>query len=364
VPQVLLEIEKRGVPPVQPLAKPGRCSNVLRGLPEEKAREVLEAASRFRLGRKAARLARLAEIHGLDEALYQALAVTLGYKTNQLPFALLAQRLPLALLLKNREDAGALLFGVAGFIDFTDFSQFDSETRSYLRNLWESWWTRRIEFQRIGLLKSEWRFSGVRPANDPHRRVAALLEMTRHWAQLRKLAKSCKVGPLRKFFATLGMPNHLGPEGELSSGSGADFWRFHYSFHSPRLQRGMALVGDSRVSEMLANVFFPFAILSDPDLWSSYSELPATLSNRRAETAAVRLFGRDGRGPVFLRKVMYQQGLLQIYEDFCSYDASDCIRCPFPEQCVNLPWMQPELRPGSLGNSPTPGSGGPGSGLV
>jgi hypothetical protein len=27
-----------------------------------------------------------------------------------------------------------------------------------------------------------------------------------------------------------------------------------------------------------------------------------------------------------------QQGLLQVYEDFCLRDASDCARCRFPEQ--------------------------------
>ena len=330
VPQVLLEVEKREVSPVQPLARPGRCSRILRSLAEEKALEVIEAAARFRLGKKAARLALLAEIHGPDEALYQALAVTLGYKSNQLPFALLAQRLPLTLLQKNREDADAMLFGVAGFIDFTDLSRFQPETRAYLRSLWERWWTRRIEFQRVVLSKADWRFNGLRPANDPHRRVAALLEITRHWPQLRTLANRCKVGPIRKFFSSLG-------SGCLGSGFGSDFWRFHYSFYSARLERGLALVGESRVSEMLANVFFPFAILSEPALWDSYKELPATLSNRRAETAAIRLFDRDRTAPLFLKKIVYQQGLLQIYEDFCSYDASDCLRCPFPEQCVNLP---------------------------
>jgi hypothetical protein len=30
--------------------------------------------------------------------------------------------------------------------------------------------------------------------------------------------------------------------------------------------------------------------------------------------------------------VAHQQGLLQIYEDFCLQDNSDCAQCPFPEQ--------------------------------
>ena len=34
----------------------------------------------------------------------------------------------------------------------------------------------------------------------------------------------------------------------------------------------------------------------------------------------------------FLKSVTHQQALLQIYEDFCMQDNSDCAQCPFPEQ--------------------------------
>jgi hypothetical protein len=60
--------------------------------------------------------------------------------------------------------------------------------------------------------------------------------------------------------------------------------------------------------------------------------LPARLTNRRLETAVTRLFGDDPRQRTFVRTVVNQQGLLQIYEDFCLQDNSDCAHCPFPEQ--------------------------------
>ena len=78
-----------------PLAVPGRCVAPLRDLEPAAVRSVLEAAAQFRLRRKAARLAQLREVHGTDEALYQALAEALGYKSNKLPFVLLSQRVPL-----------------------------------------------------------------------------------------------------------------------------------------------------------------------------------------------------------------------------------------------------------------------------
>jgi hypothetical protein len=102
----------------------------------------------------------------------------------------------------------------------------------------------------------------------------------------------------------------------------------------------MALIGQSRVADILANVLFPFWTAHDNEastspnahLWSEYAKLPAQLSNRRLETAATRLFGSDPRRKQFLRTVARQQGLLQIYEDFCMQDNSDCVQCPFPEQ--------------------------------
>ena len=37
----------------------------------------------------------------------------------------------------------------------------------------------------------------------------------------------------------------------------------------------------------------------------------------------------------FTRTIAHQQALLQIYEDFCLQDNSDCEHCPFPEQMKN-----------------------------
>jgi hypothetical protein len=82
-------------------------------------------------------------------------------------------------------------------------------------------------------------------------------------------------------------------------------------------------------------VLFPFWLAEDADIWDEYAKLPAYLSNRRLETAGTRLFGTDRRCAQFLKTVAHQQGLLQIYEDFCMQDNSDCAQCPFPEQMAN-----------------------------
>jgi hypothetical protein len=63
--------------------------------------------------------------------------------------------------------------------------------------------------------------------------------------------------------------------------------------------------------------------------------LAAEQSNRRVEVAAARLFATDQRRIELLKSAAAQQGLLQIYEDFCMQDQSDCAACLFPRQVAH-----------------------------
>lgn len=317
VPQVLLDVSRLDEPPnLQPDAKLGHCAGPLRELPEEKVRDVLLGAAMHRLTRKGAALARMIELHGADEALYQALAATLGYKNNKLPFTLLAQRLPLRTVRAGKGIGDALLFGVAGFLNEPDLAAFAPDTRSYLRGLWEKWWPERAKLERLTISPKLWNLGGQRPANHPQRRLAALAELTRHWPRLRALRDACNPASIREFFASLS----------------DDYWDFHYTVTSKAAPRRMALVGDSRVTDMLVNVFFPLAMTSNPDRAIGFKNLPAPLANRRVEVAALRLFGDQPLAATLLKSAAMQQGMLQIYEDFCMRDATDCAACLFPHQ--------------------------------
>jgi len=317
VPQVRLDLGMAGKAPPNPLplAMPGRCVAPLRDMEMAKVRGVLEGAAQFRAQRKARRLARLREAHGEDEALYQGLAETLGYKANKLPFALLSQRAPVRMLRRTGE-VDALLFGVAGFLKPEDFPDAEADTKAYLRGLWERWWALRGEWERLAVPGKLWSLGGQRPVNHPQRRVAALAAMVRQWPKVRALAGNCEA---RKAH-------------ELMEGLRDEYWEHHYTVQSGAAKRAMALVGASRVTEMLANVFYPWALLEDAGKWEGYLALRAELANRRVGVAAARLFATDPRQEELLKSVAIQQGLLQVYEDFCMQDATDCAGCLFPTQ--------------------------------
>ena len=299
-----------------PLARPGRCQAPLKDLPEERVRSILEGASQFRLRKKAAMLRGKIEIHGREQALFQEVATALGYKENKLAFTLLAQRLPLGLLRSSPSDAEALLFGVAGFLDSPDLGAYKGAVRSYLRELWDHWWPHREVMQRLILPAKTWHITGTRPANHPQRRLAALALLVNQWPGFVRVVNSGTAKPARDYLARLNHP----------------FWATHYTVVAVPMAKAIALIGETRIGEILANILYPFWVCLGADVWSEYSQLSASLSNRRLETGATRLFGDDPRRHDFLRTVANQQGLLQIYEDFCLQDNSDCARCPFPEQ--------------------------------
>jgi hypothetical protein len=172
-----------------------------------------------------------------------------------------------------------------------------------------------------------WKLSSTRPTNHPQRRLAALSILVHQWPAIRRALSKRNVSAIEKFFEAL---DHA-------------FWKTHYTLSAKASPEPMALVGESRVADILANVVFPFWRVEDVDpstslgtgVWSDYAKLPARLGNRRLETAAERLFGDDPRRREFIKTVAHQQALLQIYEDFCLQDNSDCAQCPFPEQMKN-----------------------------
>ena len=299
-----------------PLAQPGRCQAPLKDLPQEKLETILTAASQFRLQRKAARLRNIVETHGRDAALFQEIAAALGYKQNKLAFTLLAQRLPLSLLHKATDDIEARLFGVAGFLESPDLAVYPQASRAYVRMLWDRWWPHRDEMQRLVLPAKLWRLGGARPLNHPQRRLGALATLAQEWPAFLKSIARRKPVPAHDFFLRLRHP----------------FWNFHYTLTSEAAADEMAIIGESRIADILANVLLPYFLAEGSEIWPAYEKLPARLSNRRLETGATRLFGSDPRRPRFTKTIAQQQGLLQIYEDFCLQDNSDCAQCPFPEQ--------------------------------
>jgi hypothetical protein len=297
-------------------AKLGRCSYPLAGMEPGRLAGLLEAAAHYRLQRKAKRFHRVAEIHGRPQAVYQGIAEALGYHHNKLAMTVLAQRLPIASLLKERSLAEAKLFGMSGFLAAPTYEDANDEARPYLRDLWESWWKLRDQYSTGGNL--EWNLAGVRPTNHPQRRIGALAALVAKWRSLMPLLepRGFVEKSFKKFLAGLEHP----------------YWNHHYTLNSKPSKSAMALIGNTRIADLLANQIYPALVPDRPSLWANYLKIGAQLDNQKVRRATLRLFGEHPEKGDLNRFLYQQQALLQIYDDFCLVDESECDDCPFPEQ--------------------------------
>jgi hypothetical protein len=303
-------------------ARIGRCSVPLRDMAPERVQSMLESAAQYRLELKSIRLHRAVAAQGREQAIFQALAQALGYRGNQQPFLILTQRLPLARLRRmTGAQREALLFGVAGFLESVIFEDTAAATRDYLRQLWAEWWKVREVCERWLSPQQlpRWRLAATRPGNHPQRRLGALAAMLDRWPSI--------AGPLLD-------PGRWSRDLFKQSLLGLDhpYWSSHYTLLAEPAARPLAMVGETRVNEILANVAYPLLMPERTRLWAEYLELPALLDNQKVSRALLRLFGDSPRAAAFSKKLHHQQGLLQIYEDFCLEDDSACADCPFPER--------------------------------
>ncbi len=311
-----------------PEARLGRCASPLRDMPPDKLDSLISAAAQHRLQKKTRRLVAAAEIHGVDEALFQAFAEALGFRYNKLPMRVLAQRIPLGSLLSLPAiDREARLFGAAGYIelDYFDDSQ-DEKTRHYLKKLWHNWWQIRDQLETNEERQLKWHLSGIRPLNHPQRRLGALISVVNSWSELRKIIQSSEQNPesgikkLKNYFASLEHP----------------FWNYHYTLRSKATGQSMALIGRDRMLDILGNVLFPWIMREHPKSWQQYTQLPASQTNEKLRRAVLRLFGqveqKQQNEQQGTKSFYQQQALLQIYTDFCLEDSSECEACSFPEQ--------------------------------
>lgn len=246
-------------------------------------------AAGVRIRRKCQARACAIRWHGRTASLLQAVAAGLGYKDNTVPMLLVAQRAGIG----RGEVREAVLFGLAGFLEPRTFDDADGVTRSYLKPLWDEWWSLRDAMARIVLPKTAWKLSGIRPANHPHRRIGALAAVA---AEQNAFAK---IRTLSAFE-------------EVLEGLGHCYWNHHWNLRAARLARPMALIGKDRIRDLAVNAFLP--ALTHAEALEALAGMPAPTPSAKILRACDWLCG--GPHPKLLRSALVQQGLLQLAADF------------------------------------------------
>jgi len=315
--------------PYTPLPLRSRpCAAVIQSMQPEEIEAMLESAGEHRLLTKAARIKQSIIANGADTALCTEIFAALGYKHNAAPFRALAQRIsPATLAAMTPQDAYALLLGVAGLMPAKLSPRPDDETKLFFRLIWNSWWRQQQEWQNRILPAKSWKLSSIRPQNHPMRRLAAAAAFACHrqppTARIRQLAAQLGKTPQpRECVAAV--------SALFQAPAPIDYWQRHISPASPRRDKPLAIVGPARAAAIYTNVILPFLATDGLDISKPARNLPPEQNNTVIRHTAYALLGPDHNPVIYSKNGLRQQGLMQIFHDFCLPDRSACRNCPFP----------------------------------
>jgi hypothetical protein len=308
----------------------GKCCAPLRELPPERLTDLLQQAAQVRWRTKAAHLQARARQAGWEQALWEGLFRALGYKQNIWPMQRLAELRPQWSPARGATLAcQARLFGLSHLLP-AELTRGQQTADGYVKGIWDHWWRERDQFTENIVPRELWRFSGMRPANHPQRRLA----LAAHWAAAGDLPQKLE----QWFTATVpdaGLADSLLRVLQVEND---EFWSWHWTFRAARLPRPQPMLGTARVTDLAVNVILPWLWMramdgSNEALQSvaehRYLAWPGAEDNSVLRLARERLLG--GAKYRVLRGAAAQQGLLQILRDFCEHSNALCESCAFPE---------------------------------
>ena len=352
LPELALALENEsGLPE----ALRGKCSAPLRELSPAQLTELLHAAAKVRFENKANAMLARAKHAGWEQALWENLFRALGYKNNVWPMLRLAETKSLWLggdaALRRPDSAArcpyhfelqARLLGVSGLLP-AELTRAQKSSDTFLRHAWDLWWRERDELESCILPREVWRFHGLRPANNPQRRLA----LAAHWLAVDDFTERLEDWILKNHSAPL-TPALSPPRGEgekllrslheIFQVERDEFWSWHWTFKSARMVKPQPLLGEARVTDLAVNVVLPWLWIRaqeggnekiQREVERRFLAWPAAEDNSVLKLARQRLLGTASAR--VLHGAVAQQGLMQIVRDFCEHSNAICADCRFPD---------------------------------
>jgi hypothetical protein len=312
--------------PYETMAAHGTCASLVRMYGSDRLHRLLDLAGEWRMLNKARALRERMELAGDDQAIYEAFMTACGYSQFKQHFRLLARQFPNDRVVQLAQQdpllVEAAFFQLAGLLPSTlpettgaapHFARLRAHRRDHLSGL--------------KALPITWRLTGVRPTNYPERRLAGAAVFLARTAKSGGLAQTLDhiwredMRPLARRRAFEGLfPKAMG------------FWASHCSWTGKKMHRATALLGPGRVRGIIGNVFVPTALAVarqrrdralEGRAMEFFASLPKESDNHILKVMVPRLFGDDVKPKMDFRT---QQGLLQMYSDWCEPNPS-CQNC-------------------------------------
>lgn len=323
----------------------GLCHQPLAQLPQEKLSQLLDAAGEARVFTKMERFHDAVIIEGYEQTFYRGVAEALGYPENKQPFQVLADTLPLTELknlvptkIRKKDKVlhyQALLFGISGLMSES------AEKKAGFQKLLPLWKSYQNRVAPSPLTKGNWGFRAIRPANYPYRRLAGLAHLLVRHEKEGMFADF--IGSYQKILSTSSqeVPDKktLNTFNDFFCVSADDYWANHYTPDGKTLPQSQQLVGSARSREIIINIGLPIGLIFARA--GKFEELETGLNalfqigksasdNKLLRFMKHYIFGNREEMLQVLHSEKQNQGLMQIYQDFCTQNENNCLHCPFP----------------------------------
>lgn len=288
---------------------------------------LLSTAGYHRMQNKALTIARqLEDSADREQVFYGEFMAALGYKQNKLSFRAMANHITLPRLREcaSREEGLALLLGAAGLLPEPDAVK-TVESATFVRALWDIWWKSGMEQISSDIL---WTLHSLRPNNHPTRRIAAAASLFQSDTSLLR--------QIDNLSSTISGKIWIKQVTELiTEVCGWPYWNQQLLFNSkPDQDKSYALLGNRRINAILTNVIIPFYAAEKRLPIDTFNHLPPEDISSPMRTAAWYLLGRDHNPVLYSGNNLLQQGMLQIYLDFCLPAKSGCQGCKLYKKIV------------------------------
>ena len=313
----------------------GQCSALVQTEGAAPIENFLQLAGEWRMLNKARALRERMDRAGPDQAVYEAVLTACGFShfkhhfraiARQLPYERarqLARQDPLLLEAAFLQIAGLLPVSLPeGTTAVPHFARLRALRRDYLGGLRS--------------LPLTWRRVGVRPNNNPERRLAGAARFIARTAADGLTASldaiwQSDVTPIARRRAFEGLfPNPTG------------FWATHCTWTGAKMQRPTAPLGPGRVRSIIGNAFIPAALAlarrdrdrtKEERVYGFFAGLSKEADNQILKAMIPRIFG-EARPPRLTFRL--QQGLLQMYQDWCQPNPS-CRACSLLRYLQSVP---------------------------
>jgi hypothetical protein len=316
-------IDLTAYPFAEPRQQPTPCAQRLARLPVDAVAALLDCAGQQRLRRKAERLHLRLRAQPPDDVFYEETMAALGYKQNVTAFRTLAQRVTRQHLqtCQSPLDAYSLLLGVSGLLPTQARADWPAEARAFVRTLWDRWWPIQDAWLDRTMVARDWALAGLRPQNAPRRRLAAAAAHFQPagslWERLRAVPRADPAVWYRGLLAQLTDCDHI------------PFLASHLALSSKPANKPLRNLGDMRAAAIMLNVVVPLLAAEGVQVEPLLAELPPEQNNLAIRRGAHLLLGCDHNPALYHRHGLRQQGLIQIFEDFCLSNHAVCTACRF-----------------------------------